>query len=76
MASQLCFAIRRVENWGETGQALHIEKRPLLLQLDVPQAPGSNTCQLQPTFRRPGQGPRKQHSTARKSKGELAAVPE
>jgi len=69
--SQLCFAIRR---WRETDQALHVEKCPLLLRLDVSQASGSNTCQLQPTFRRPDQGPRNLFSMARKLKGERAAV--
>jgi len=38
--SQLCFAIRR---WSETGQALCVEKRRLLLRMDVSQAPCSNS---------------------------------
>lgn len=75
-SSQLCFAIHWVENWSKTGQALRVEKRRLHLLLDVCQAPGPNTCQLQPTFRRPDQGARKLIPMARKSKGEGAAVHE
>jgi len=73
-SSQLSFAIRWVGNWSETGQAVHIGRRPLLLLLDVSQALGSNTCQLQPMFRRPGRVPRKLFHMDRKSKGERAAV--
>ena len=40
ISSQLCFAIRRR---GETGQSLYTEKRPLPLLLDASRAPCSNS---------------------------------
>ena len=73
---QRCFAIRGVENWSQTGQAWCVENRTLLLLRDVPQAPGANTCQLQPTFRRPDQDPRNLFAMAHKLKGEKDAVHE